>query len=124
RGWRVQQASSSARGNFCQLTPRSRAWYTVRVSAAAALVRHTVCALQLLQGCHTMAATCRAAHRLLPWMPMLLVSGGLLLTALAATSLAQVPTALTPDATLGTTVTRNGPVYSIAGGTRPGNGPN
>src|SRR5438105_14177332 len=33
-------------------------------------------------------------------------------------------TALTPDGTLGTAVTRHGNIYAITGGTRPGNGPN
>jgi filamentous hemagglutinin family protein len=37
---------------------------------------------------------------------------------------AQVPTAITSDGTLGTTVTRNGMFYDITGGTRPKNGPN
>jgi filamentous hemagglutinin family protein len=41
-----------------------------------------------------------------------------------AGSQAQVRTTLTPDGTLGTTVTPNGNVYTIAGGTRPHNGPN
>jgi filamentous hemagglutinin family protein len=36
----------------------------------------------------------------------------------------QVRTTLTPDGTLGTTVTSHGTVHTIAGGTRPGNGPN
>src|SRR5439155_17967956 len=33
-------------------------------------------------------------------------------------------TAITPDGTLGTAVTRSGNLYTITGGTRPGNGPN
>jgi filamentous hemagglutinin family protein len=41
-----------------------------------------------------------------------------------AISQAQVRTTLTSDGTLGTTVTQSGPVHTITGGTRPGNGPN
>jgi filamentous hemagglutinin family protein len=37
---------------------------------------------------------------------------------------AQVKSTLTPDGTLGTTVTQSGTVHTITGGTRPGNGPN
>ena len=37
---------------------------------------------------------------------------------------AQVPTAITPDGTLGTVVTPNTNVHDITGGTRPGDGPN
>jgi filamentous hemagglutinin family protein len=54
----------------------------------------------------------------------LLLSGGLLLGVLLTGSAAQVPTAIRPDGTLGTTVSQNGNVYNIMGGTRPGNGPN
>jgi large exoprotein involved in heme utilization and adhesion len=43
---------------------------------------------------------------------------------LLAVSQAQVPSAIRPDGTLGTTVTQSGNVYTITGGTRPGNGPN
>ena len=64
------------------------------------------------------------AHRRSLRVSVLLLSAWFLLTVLCTLSRAQVPTALTPDATLGTTVTRSGTVYSIAGGTRPGNGPN
>jgi len=35
-----------------------------------------------------------------------------------------VQTVITSDGTLGTTVTQGGNVYTITGGTRPGNGPN
>jgi filamentous hemagglutinin family protein len=48
----------------------------------------------------------------------------LLLGVLFAASAAQVPTAIRPDGTLGTSVIKNGTVYDITGGTRPGNGPN
>src|SRR5262249_8786457 len=41
-----------------------------------------------------------------------------------AVSQAQMRTTLTSDGTLGTTVTRNGGLYTITGGTRPGTGPN
>jgi filamentous hemagglutinin family protein len=54
----------------------------------------------------------------------LLLSGGLLLGVLLASSQAQVTTTITPDGTLGTTVTQSGTVHNITGGTRPGNGPN
>jgi filamentous hemagglutinin family protein len=53
-----------------------------------------------------------------------LISAGLVLGALMAVSQAQVPSAIRPDGTLGTTVTQSGNVYTIMGGTRPGNGPN
>jgi filamentous hemagglutinin family protein len=43
---------------------------------------------------------------------------------LLAVSQAQVASAIRPDGTLGTTVTHSGNVYTIMGGTRPGNGPN
>ena len=59
--------------------------------------------------------------RRLPSVPL---SGVLLLVVLLATSPAQVPSAITTDGTLGTTVTQNGRVYTITGGTQPGNGPN
>src|SRR2546428_12851762 len=55
----------------------------------------------------------------------LLSSSSLLLVVWLAVSQAQVlRTPLTPDSTLGTTVTQTGPLYTIGGGTRPGNGPN
>jgi filamentous hemagglutinin family protein len=54
----------------------------------------------------------------------LLLSTGLLLSVLLAVSQAQVPTAITPDGTLGTAVTQRGSVYTITAGTQPGNGPN
>jgi filamentous hemagglutinin family protein len=53
-----------------------------------------------------------------------LLSGGLLLGALLTGSGAQVPTAIRPDGTLGTTVRQHGTRYDITGGTRPQNGPN
>src|ERR671925_304555 len=68
-------------------------------------------------------AHCTAPRRALGG-GVLLLSGGLLLAVLCALSRAQGPTALTPDGTLGTTVTRTGTVHTIAGGSRPGNGPN
>jgi hypothetical protein len=54
----------------------------------------------------------------------LLLSSGLLLGVLLASGQAQVTTTITPDGTLGTTVTQSGTVHNITGGTRPGNGPN
>jgi filamentous hemagglutinin family protein len=54
----------------------------------------------------------------------LCISGCLLLSVLLAVGQAQVPTAIRPDGTLGTTVNQHGTVYDITGGTRPGNGPN
>src|SRR5262249_5956560 len=54
----------------------------------------------------------------------LLLSSGLLLGVLLASGQAQVTTIITPDGTLGTTVTQSGTVHNITGGTRPGNGPN
>jgi len=51
-------------------------------------------------------------------------SVALLLSGLLASSQAQVPTTITPDGTVGTAVTQQGHVYTIMGGTRPGNGPN
>src|SRR5439155_11010376 len=65
-----------------------------------------------------------APSGLIRFLGGLLLSSGLLLGGLCAVSLAQVTTALTPDGTLGTAVTRNGNIYTIMGGTRPGNGPN
>jgi filamentous hemagglutinin family protein len=53
-----------------------------------------------------------------------LLSSGLLLGVGLTSSLAQVSTALTPDGTLGTTVTQSGTLHTITGGIRPGNGPN
>ena len=53
-----------------------------------------------------------------------LSSSSLLLVMWLVVSQAQVRTTLTPDSTLGTTVTQNGNLYTIKGGTRPGNGPN
>src|SRR5947199_330976 len=53
-----------------------------------------------------------------------LSSSSLLLVVWLAVSQAQVRTTLTPDGTLGTTVTQKGNLYTIKGGTRPGNGPN
>jgi haemagglutination activity domain len=49
---------------------------------------------------------------------LLLVSTGLMASQAAVTS------AITGDGTPGTTVTRSGTLYTITGGTRPGNGPN
>ena len=49
-----------------------------------------------------------------------LLSGSLLFAGLRASSLAQVRTAITPDGTLGTTVTQNGTTYTINGGTIKG----
>ena len=54
----------------------------------------------------------------------LLLSSGLLLGVLLTSGQAQVTTTITPDGTLGTTVTQSGTVHDITGGTRPGNGPN
>ena len=53
-----------------------------------------------------------------------LLSSGLLLGVWLTRSPAQVPTTLTPDGTLGTTITQSGTLHTITGGTRPGNGPN
>jgi filamentous hemagglutinin family protein len=64
------------------------------------------------------------SHLRPPRLRIWLLSSGLLLVGLLATSLAQVPSAITSDNTLGTTVTQNGRVYTITGGTRPGDGPN
>jgi filamentous hemagglutinin family protein len=55
---------------------------------------------------------------------VLLLSWSLLLVGLLTDSAAQVLTAIRPDGTLGTSVIKNGTVYDITGGTRPGNGPN
>ena len=57
-------------------------------------------------------------------IPLVLLSGSLLLRLWLAVSQAQVTTAITPDGSLGTAVTRNGNIYAITGGTRPENGPN
>ena len=54
----------------------------------------------------------------------LLLSGRLLVSAGLMASQAAVTSAITGDGTLGTTVTRNGTLYAITGGTRPANGPN
>ena len=53
----------------------------------------------------------------------LLLSSGLLLGVFLASGQAQVTTTITPDGTLGTTVTQSGTIHNITGGTRPGNGP-
>jgi filamentous hemagglutinin family protein len=58
------------------------------------------------------------------WPALGLLSGGLLLGALLASSPAQVTTTIRPDGSLGTAVTQTGTVHEITGGTRPGNGPN
>src|SRR5215510_3195303 len=58
-------------------------------------------------------------HRV-PWLS----TSSLLLVLWLAVSQAQVRTTVTSDGTLGTTVTPNGNIYKITGGTRPGNGPN
>jgi len=55
---------------------------------------------------------------------VLWLSSSLLLVVWLAVSQAQMRTTLTPDGTLGTTVTQNGNLYTITGGTRPRNGPN
>ena len=60
----------------------------------------------------------------LPSRVACLGSSSLVLVLWLAVSAAQVRTTLTPDGTLGTTVTSSGNVYTIMGGTRPGNGPN
>ena len=52
------------------------------------------------------------------------VTGCILLLVLLAVSNAQVPSAITPDGTLGTVVTPEGRVFNITGGTRPDQGPN
>jgi len=44
--------------------------------------------------------------------------------ALLTLSQAAVPSAITGDGTLGTTVTQSSTIHTITGGTRPGNGPN
>ena len=54
----------------------------------------------------------------------LLLSSGLLLGVFLTSGQAQVTTTITPDGTLGTTVTQSGTIHNITGGTRPGNGPN
>src|SRR5215510_10313704 len=53
-----------------------------------------------------------------------LISASVILSMWLALSQAQVRTAITPDGTLGTAVTQRGNVYSITGGSRPGQGPN
>ena len=58
------------------------------------------------------------------WFPSFLLSSGLLLGVLLTSGQAQVTTTITPDGTLGTTVTQRGTIHDITGGTRPGNGPN
>ena len=50
----------------------------------------------------------------------LLVSTGVLLSALLPVGNAQVKSAITPDGTLGTTVTQSGPVHTIKDGTQRG----
>jgi filamentous hemagglutinin family protein len=60
-------------------------------------------------------------HRRIIWLSS---SSLLLVLWLAVSSAQQVRTTLTPDGTLGTTVTPHGNVHTIAGGMRPGNGPN
>ena len=67
-----------------------------------------------------MIAHRRTAHGLFPRARVLLLSSWFLLTALPPGSQAQVPTALTPDTTLGTSVSRSGPVYTITGGRQHG----
>lgn len=58
-------------------------------------------------------------------LPRLLICSSLLwMQALLTLSQAAVTSAITGDGTLGTTVTRSGTIYTITGGTRPGNGPN
>src|SRR5262245_11234035 len=60
-----------------------------------------------------------------PWgLVTWLSSSSLLLVVWLTVSQAQVRTTLTPDSTLGTTVTPKGNFYTIGGGTRPGQGPN
>jgi filamentous hemagglutinin family protein len=59
----------------------------------------------------------RLTRRLIP-------CGLLWLWALLAVGQAAVPSAITGDGTLGTTVTQSGTIHTITGGTRPGNGPN
>jgi len=61
---------------------------------------------------------------LLRWLLSFLVASGFLLGVGLTRSRAQVRTTLTPDGTLGTTVTQSGTVHTITGGTRLGNGPN
>ncbi len=57
-------------------------------------------------------------------LPLILMSAGLLLIGMLTISSAQVSTTITPDGTLGTTVTQDGNRFDIMQGTRPGNGPN
>ena len=54
----------------------------------------------------------------------LLFSSGVLCGLLLTSGQAQVTTTITPDGTMGTTVTRSGTIHDITGGTRPANGPN
>jgi filamentous hemagglutinin family protein len=61
---------------------------------------------------------------LLRWFPSFLVASGLLLGVGLPSSRAQVRTTITPDGTLGTTVTQRGTLHTITGGRRPDNGPN
>ena len=77
-----------------------------------------------LEGIQAMATTHHSDHRLFDKILMLLLSGWLLLRVLLTGGQAQVTTAITPDGTRGTTVTQHGNVYTIAGGTRPRDGPN
>jgi filamentous hemagglutinin family protein len=60
------------------------------------------------------------SRRCVTWLS----TSSLLLVLWLAVSQAQVRTTVTSDGTLGTTVTPNGNIYKITGGTRPGNGPN
>jgi filamentous hemagglutinin family protein len=55
---------------------------------------------------------------------MALTRASLVLSLLLAVGHAQVKSTITPDSTLGTAVTQKGNIYTITGGTRPGNGPN
>ena len=52
------------------------------------------------------------------------MSSGLLLAVLLTVSQAQVRSTITPDRSMGTTVTSQGTIFTIKDGTRPGNGPN
>jgi len=56
--------------------------------------------------------------------PQLMLTSLLLLWGLLAVSQAAVPSAITSDGTLRTTVSQRGTIYDITGGTRPANGPN
>ena len=66
------------------------------------------------------ASHTRSRHALLCFIGAFLTSGCLLLSTLPTIGQAQVTTTITPDGTLGTTVTRSGPVVGINGGTRHG----